>query len=293
MMPLALFALSGCLAVNSASGSIRAGDLAPAFSALAGVPADTAVGLAPAPGVTRVFHFPELRMLAARFHLDGPPAEEICVTRPVFPPDPDRLREAMRRALPDARIELVDYSRQPAPEGELEFPLTGLRAARSGAENAVLWVGDVRYAGSRRFGVWARAKVIVRVTRVLAAADLRRGKAVAADEVQVVERDEPFTAEAFAASLSDVIGRWPRLAIRAGSAIRPAELEAAKDVVRGDTVQVEVRNGEASLKLEAQAESSGAAGETILVRNPESHKCFRARVEGKGVVSVTVAGVNP
>ena len=293
MMTLALFALSGCLAVSPASGDIRSGDLAPAVPGMAGLPADTVVGPAPAPGVMRVFRAPELRMLAARFRFDPPPPEEICVTRPVFRLDPDRLREAMRRSLPDARIELVDYSRQPAPEGELEFPLTGLRAARNGAANAVLWVGDVRYGGNRRFGVWARAKVMVRVARVLAVADLRPGKAVAPDEVEAVERDEPFTAEPFAAAVTDVVGRCPRLAIRAGSAIRPRELAAPKDVVRGDTVRVEVRNGAATLTLEAQAESSGAAGETIFVRNPESHKRFRARVERKGLVSITAARSNP
>jgi hypothetical protein len=32
--------------------------------------------------------------------------------------------------------------------------------------------------------------------------------------------------------------------------------------------------------------ASGAVGETIPVRNPESHKRFAARVEGKGRVSV-------
>lgn len=293
MMPVALFALSGCLAVNSASASIRAADLVPALPGIAVLPPDAAVAPAPAPGVTRVFRAPELRMLAARFHIDLLPAQEICVTRPVSAPDPDRLRAAMRRTLPEARIELVDYSRQPVPDGELEFPLTGLRTARTGSDNAVLWVGTVRYGGNRRFGVWTKARVMVQVRRVLAAVDLRPGKAVAAGEIQVVEREEPFAAGSFAAQAEEVAGRLPRLPIRAGSAIRAGELEGPKDVLRGDTVQVEVRNGAASLKLEARAESSGTVGETVFVSNPESHRRFRARVEGKGVVSVTTGMVNP
>lgn len=292
-MPVALFALSGCLAVNPASASIRAADLAPALPGMADLPPDTAVAPAPAPGVTRVFRAPELRMLAARFHLEPPPAQQVCVTRPVFAPDPGRLREAIRRTLPEARIELVDYSRQPVPEGELEFPLAGIRTARTGAESAVLWVGDVRYAGDRRFGVWAKARMMVPVRRVLAAVDLRPGKAVAAAEVQPVEREEPFSAEAFVAAVTDVIGKCPRLAIRAGSAIRARELAAPKDVMRGDTVRVVVCDGAASLKLEGRAESSGAAGETVFVSNPDSHKRFRARVEGKGLVSVTTGLKNP
>jgi len=40
------------------------------------------------------------------------------------------------------------------------------------------------------------------------------------------------------------------------------------------------------LKLEAVAEAAGAAGQTIPVRNPGSGRVFKAKVEGKGMVSV-------
>ena len=286
MMPLALFALTGCLAVNAGSDHILAVDLAPAYPEMAGLPPDTPIGFAPAPGVVRVFHPPELRMLAARFHLAAAPARDICVTRPVAPLEPDRLLEAMRRTLPQARIELLDYSRQPAPQGEIEFPLTGLRTAQTGE----LWSGAVHFAGGRRFVIWAKVKVSVHKLRVVAVTDLQPGKAIAADDVKIVERDEPPGTEAYAGSVEEALGKWPRQPIRAGTAIRTAQLEPAKEVMRGDTVMVEVRNGAATLKLEARAEGSGAAGETIPVRNPDSQKIFRARVEGKGLVSVN-AGV--
>lgn len=282
MMPLALFALSGCLAVNAGSEHILAADLAPAYPEMAGLPPDTPIGFAPAPGVVRVFRAPELRMLAARFHLAAAPPRDICVTRPVAPLEPDGLLEAMRRTLPDARIELLDYSRQPAPRGQIEFPLTGFRTAQTGE----LWSGAVHFAGNRRFVIWARVKVSVHKLRVVAVTDLHPGKAIAAGEVKIVERDEPPGSDALAGSMEQAIGKWPRQSIPAGTAIRTAQLEPAKEVVRGDTVVVEVRNGAATLKLEATAEGSGAAGETIPVRNPASQKIFRARVEGKGLVSV-------
>ena len=72
----------------------------------------------------------------------------------------------------------------------------------------------------------------------------------------------------------------------AGEAIRAVWLEAPKLVVRGDTVQVQVQRGGARLELEGRAEASGSAGETIPVLNPLTHRRFRARVEGKGRVSV-------
>ena len=57
----------------------------------------------------------------------------------------------------------------------------------------------------------------------------------------------------------------------------------------GETVRVEVWNGAAHLKLEARAEASGALGQMIPVRNPDSQKRFLARVEGRSRVSVGIA----
>ena len=72
---------------------------------------------------------------------------DICVERPVSPPDPERLLAAMRKAMPQADITVLEYSRQPVPAGEIEFPANGLRPGAAGA----LWIGYVRYAGTRRF----------------------------------------------------------------------------------------------------------------------------------------------
>ena len=55
---------------------------------------------------------------------------------------------------------------------------------------------------------------------------------------------------------------------------------------RGETVKVEVHSGNARLEFEAQTEASGVAGQTVPVVNPVSKKRFKARVEGKGRVSV-------
>jgi hypothetical protein len=123
MIPLAIFALGACLAVGDASDQILAGDLTPAAPEWSAVAPETQLALAPAPGVQRIFHPLELRRLAQRWNLPAPPDRELCVTRPVAVPDPAELLAAMRRQLPGARIEILDYGRQPAPRGDLEFPL--------------------------------------------------------------------------------------------------------------------------------------------------------------------------
>jgi len=78
----------------------------------------------------------------------------------------------------------------------------------------------------------------------------------------------------------------PRRTIAPGAAIRLSWIEAAKDILYGDTVRVEATNGGAHLEFEAQAQASGSAGQTIPVLNPVSKKRFQAQVEGKGKVSV-------
>lgn len=58
-------------------------------------------------------------------------------------------------------------------------------------------------------------------------------------------------------------------------------------VERGDTVRVEVRSGGVVLAFDAAAESSGRAGDAVIVKNPQNGRRFQARVEGKGKVSIT------
>jgi flagella basal body P-ring formation protein FlgA len=282
MIPLALFALAGCLAVDAGAVRIDAGDLARAIPAFAAAPPDAEAALAPAAGVARVFTAPELARLAAAWRLPPPPGAAVCFERPVAAPDPAKLLAAMRKTLPKARIEILDYSREPQPEGEIEFPLAGLQPGAA----ATMWLGTVHYASTRRFAIWARVKVAATTALVLAAADLHPGQAIAAKAVRAETRDGLPSAAPFATSVDEVIGKWPRVAMRAGSPIRLDQLEPAKEVLRGEMVQVEVRSGALRMEAKGQAEASGALDEIIPVLNTSSKKRFLARIEGKGMVSV-------
>jgi flagellar basal body P-ring formation protein FlgA len=291
MIPLAAVALTGCLAVSAGADRILAGDLAAAIPGLKVPAPDVPLALAPEPGVERVFRLPELHRLAERLHWEGELAADVCIARPVSLPDPARLLAAMQKALPQAEITILEYGRQPLPDGEIEFPASGLRPGSGSA----LWTGYVHYAGARRFVLWARVKALVTVSRLIAAVDLQPGKAIAPGEVRSETRQESPLPPPFLQSAGEGIGKWARVPIRAGTPLRAEMLEEPKAVARGDTVIVEVRNGLAHLTMEAQAEASGAVGETVPILNPVSHKRFLARVEGKGRVSVVLATaqVNP
>ena len=282
MMPLLSLAVAGCLAIGAASDRIVVRDLAPSFPALAAVAPDTPLGWAPVAGARRIFRIAELRRIAARFGLDAGPEQDICVERKTMPLDPERMLECMRKQLPQARIEILDFSRQPAPEGDLEFLLAGLRPTAAGG----FWSGTIRYAGGRRFAVWAQVRVTAAEPRVVAATELQPGRAIEAAQLRLETREVFPDGGTFASSLEEVAGRIPRRSVAAGTALRRQWLEAPRDVLRGDTVRVEAKVGAARIEGEGVAEASGSAGALIPVVNPVSRRRFLARVEGKGKVTV-------
>jgi flagellar basal body P-ring formation protein FlgA len=155
---------------------------------------------------------------------------------------------------------------------------------------AALWQGHVVYAGNRRFAIWAKAKVTVTAIHVVAAEDLKSGTVIGTTNIQLQQRDEFPDSGGFAASMEAVAGSRLRRAVRAGDAIRMQWLDKPKDVTRGDTVRVDAPSGAMHLQLEGQALTSGSAGESITVLNPQTHRRFPARVEAKGRVSAGKEG---
>jgi flagella basal body P-ring formation protein FlgA len=274
MMPLAAFALSACAAVSPGSDRVLLRDLAPAFP-MAELAGDAPVALAPVPGVERRFDLPELRRIAGRFGLPEP-AREVCVARPVARLDPARVLGAMRAHLPEAEIELLDFSRWPVPEGPVEFPPEGLHGGH--------WTGAVRYAGSHRFAIWAQVRVRIPGPTVVAAHDLHAGQRLAAADFRL-ETDAALRVSR-PVSIEELSGRRLRRTVRAGTAVRVEWTDLPPDVARGDTVKVEVRCGAAMLAFEGRAEASGTAGQTVAVVNPRTRKRFQARVDGPGRVSI-------
>ena len=147
------------------------------------------------------------------------------------------------------------------------------------------WNGYVSYAGTHRFTLWVRVKVLVTAERVTALEALRPGIPVEATQLRVESREE-VPVPGFAATAEEIVGRVPRRTIAAGAALRPEWFEAPKAIKRGDTVQVEVIQGGARLKLEGIAEASGVVGDTISIQNPTSHQRFPARIMEPGRVLV-------
>jgi flagella basal body P-ring formation protein FlgA len=121
---------------------------------------------------------------------------------------------------------------------------------------------------------------------VVAAQELKIGQPVDAAQLRVETLESAPVGGMFFSDIAAAAGRVPRRTISAGTPIRPEWLEAPKEVQRGETVQVDVIQGGAHLRLEGVAQTAGAIGDTVFVENPASKRRFPARVEAKGKVLV-------
>jgi len=284
---------SACIAVGGER--IRAADLVAAVPAFAALPPEASLGYAPAPGARRMLNPRELERLAGQHGIPLGGAPSLCVERAVERLTEERVLAALHRALgsSEARVELLDFSRAPAPHGEIEFARSGLVAPLGDPRTPVVWRGRLRYADNRSLPVWARVRVTVTCKRLVAAESLPAERPIQASQVRVETAERsPFT-EAGMGSFEQIGDRVPRRPIRAGEPLSAKMLTAPLAVARGETVKVEVSSGGAQLSLPARAETAGRAGDTILLRNPESGRRFPARVEGRGKVRVDAKEIAP
>lgn len=283
-------AAGSCIAIES--DRILASHLAEVIPAFAAVPPETQIAYAPVPGVRRFFHASELERLALRYNAELPKgaARELCIERAVEPLRPQAVMDAMRKSLgaPDARIEIIELSRFPVPRGQIEFERSALPAVASAA-SAVIWRGVVHYEGGHRFAVWARAKISVPSTRIMALENLPAGKPIAAAQVKLEKCEVYPAARLEPAALDQVIGRIPRAPISSGTPVLVTALDAPKEVENGQVVSVEVQSGAAKLALDGRAQSSGIRGQIIPIRNLATGKSFSARVVDRGRVLLNTA----
>jgi len=276
---------------------IRGSDLARAIPAFKQVPPNIPLAPTPGPGGTRVFTAAELQSIASRFSISADAESEMCFEMLTEPLDRERVLEAMRASLqtPDVHIELLEVSSEKVPRGRVEFPREGLGApALPDRKSPVLWRGNVVYGSDRqRIAVWGRVNVTAPVSRIVATESLKVGVAIQTNQLRR-ETIESFPVlkpanDKSAVDLEQIVGKLPLRTISAGGEIRMDNLALPIDVHRGDRVRVEVRIGAAHLALSGLAESNGRIGDMIAVRNPDSSKMFRARVESRDKVIVELA----
>jgi flagella basal body P-ring formation protein FlgA len=279
-----------CYAVQGAQ--IRMGDLAAAGVVFAaGLDAGLVVGYAPSGNARRTVNGEELSRLARLNGFSATAfAKPVCFVRAAGVVEKGSLQRALDTALnlPDAQLEIVDFTRVPLPQGKLQFERARLMAPPEAHPDApVLWHGQVVTDGGQHFPFWARVRVTVRQSRVVTTQYLAAGSLLKPSDLRVEEyAGFPLTLD-IAQRLEQVAGQELQRAYRAGSALKITDIAAPSDVVRGARVHVSVANGAARLELEGDARGRGHVGDVIQVSNPTTKKMFLARISGKDHVEVT------
>ena len=287
-------ALVAAACVSISGAHITAGDLARATPGFAPPDPAVIVAWAPLPGVVRVFRPAELQRLLKPLDPSATvPASGVCFELPVAPLSEASVLEAMREALPaGSKIDVVEMSHFPAPAGEIVFARESLGPAVS-LESSLLWRGFVRYGESGRFQIWARVKVRVPVTRLVAAETLPQGKPIRVSQVKLVALDDVPSARGTPSTVERAEGYIPRRTIQADSPVWADSLDPPMEIIKGDRVTVSVRSGLSVLTLDADATTSGRKGDAVWLKNPHSGKLFRARIEGPNAASLQVDPLKP
>ena len=280
---------AGCVAVSS--DRILAGDISAALPFLQGLDPQTPIGFSPRPGVQRILSARELTLIARKngVHSGDIAVPSICVERVVRPISLEEMKAALLSAIgaKDVELELLEFSKEPLPPGQLEFRPSGL--GRPLADNpaiSVIWRGSLHYDRLSSAPVWAKVKVSVGCAFLAAAEDIPAGTVITAAQVkEIAGRQFPFLISPIQ-SPQAVVGKIAHRTIPAGQRFEPGALDEPTEISRGDTVRVVVVDGSAMLSLDAIAQSSGKKGESILLHNPASGKSFRAIVEERGRATV-------
>lgn len=281
---------AGCFPVQD--DRIYGKDIAAAVPELAAFPNGFPLGYAPVPGARRILQGTYLQHVAKNQGVELESVPDVCFERPYAVLSPETIRDAMRTALEGqaegtVEIEVQSWGPQTAPQGRIVFPLAAIQAAGTlGPKSEVMWRGYSLYGSNHRFGIWARARVSAKATRVVAVADIPAGRPIREDQVRL-ESAELFALDTrIARHLDEAVGFIPRNVLRSGEPILRSQLSMVSDVTRGDLVKVQVNAGSALLVLEARAQTSGSAGAKIWIKNPSSGKAFQGTVVGKGKVVV-------
>ncbi len=290
MLPVLLAVLAPPLACHAIDADrIYARDLAAAVPLFASISPDIEIGFAPAPGGQRVFSRAELRRIAQAHHIAGDIAGDVCFRWRVAVLSRESILAAMNESLKgrSGRIEITDQSLSAAPNGKLVFPLSGLCGFSA---EPVIWRGYVLYGINHRFSTWARARISVKESRLLAAGTLTAGEPVGPAQVRVDNYEGPLSRQDPITDLKDAIGMIARFDISPGTLLTRSMLDKPKEVERGDLVQVVVETSRTHIESQGVAEQAGRSGAVITVRNAQSGRKYRGRIEDKDKVLVVPGG---
>lgn len=277
-----------CTAVDG--DRIVGSDLARADARFAVIGRDATIGFSPVPGSQRIFDISVLVDFARRYGIPEQGFKPLCFERATEQLTEATLRPILERALgAGTKLEIVEFSRFPVPNGQVEFSAADLpHPTVSTADAVVVWRGRVRYGERSTVSVWAKVRILRLETWLEAVCPIPARTKIGPAQIATKSGWRfPFSA----LPLSDpsaAVGKAALRSIAPGQVIMPALLTTADEVERGDAVDVEVASGGVRLKFAGRADTSGHPGEVIVVTAAGNGRRYRARIQEKGKVVINV-----
>jgi flagella basal body P-ring formation protein FlgA len=280
-----------CLHVDGPQ--VTAKELNEVFPDMKGVPADAVFGYTPAPGAIRWLRATELEAFASRNGGMLSAAHGLCVRRSTRKLELEEVRaaviEALKASFPDsatAQVQILDFSKEPMPPGQLQFDARHLgMAASSRLGTALLWRGRLRYDTAGSLPFWVSLKADVARKAWVAVRTIEQGELIQAADLREQSWLAPISRSASAAQPEEIVGREASVRIGAGKALTTRLVREPYQIRRGETVAVTLQSGNTRLGFEGRALSSGRAGDVIPIESATSRKLLRGRLsDGRKVV---------
>ena len=199
---------------------------------------------------------------------------------------------AMEKALPEGgpSLELISYYPKRSPQGTLLFSKSGMRpACVNGGCATVRWRGMMQLSGTESVPITTEVRISIAEKVPIAVRNLTAGVKIGADDFRWMERKSEWRPDATTFT-AELVGQVVKRAIKLGDTIPSHSVRPAREVEKGDSVELQVRSGQLLLITQAMAETGGSVGGKVVVSNPNSKKKFLAMVIGLGKVETLKQG---
>lgn len=177
-------------------------------------------------------------------------------------------------------IELLNYFPKQTPPGVLRFELSGLApSCITGGCALYRWKGAMLLNAGGSIPVTAEVRIETIGKSPIAERDLPIGAKIGVGDFSIAETRHAWLQASVPMEL-DLSGYVVRRPLKTGEHISPRSLRKRLEVEKGEEVELHVKAGQLELVTQAKAETSGKAGDRVVVSNPLSHRRFMAEVTG-------------
>lgn len=185
--------------------------------------------------------------------------------------------------------DVQDTQLDPAYSGALD-PISTRFDARSGRFDVTFSIGNDGSAPAAKLRFTGTAVETVEVA--VLARGVERNEVIKSSDV-IVERRPKAEVGNDGASRDRTVGMQSRRQIRAGQAVRNADLAKPDLVVRDQAVTLVYRVPGIQLTIRGKAQDSGTEGDVVNVMNMQSKRSVAGVVTGRGEVTVSAPSASP